>query len=55
MTKVPDTGTGHLTNGAPQGSPPQLQHGQIARARRTHRKKGSMTRGDAEMTETSGP
>ena len=53
MTTVPDTGTGHPTNWAraPRGSPPQLQHGQTARARRTHRNNRSTTRAAQERTQ----
>ena len=50
MTLVPDTGTGHPTNGAraPRGSPPQLQHGQTAGALRTHHNNRSTTRAAQE-------
>ena len=53
MTPNPDTGTGHPTNRAraPRGSPPQLQHGQTARARRTHRNNRSTTRAALEPTQ----
>ena len=53
MTPVPDTGTGHTTNRAraPRGSPPQLQHGQTARAGRMHRNNRSTTRAARERTQ----
>ena len=53
MTPVPDTGTGHPTNSTrtPRGSPPQLQHGQTDRARRTLGNNGSTTRAAQERTQ----
>ena len=53
MTPVPDMGTDHQTDWAPapRGSPPQLQHGQTARARRAHRNNGSTTRAAQGQTQ----
>ena len=53
MTPVRDTDTGHPTNQAraPRGLPPQLQHGQTARLRRTHHNNGSTTRAAQEQTQ----
>ena len=53
MKPVADTCTGRPTNRAraPRGSPPKLQHGQSARARRTHRNNRSTTRAAQERTQ----